>query len=91
MQVESETLGPITVEETFDYDAASQVNRITWLISRGNEPVRHMPLHLRNVFPQELPLLLRESGLRLEERFGDFSHAPFESGSPRQVCICHAA
>ena len=35
-----------------------------------------------------IQFLLRGSGLQMETRFGDFSYAPFESKSPRQVCIC---
>ena len=33
MRVESDSYGEILVEETFDYDRQSQVNRATWFIS----------------------------------------------------------
>jgi hypothetical protein len=43
---------------------------------------------LRVIFPQELLLLLDAAGLRMETRYGEFTREPFQSSSPRQVCIC---
>jgi|SRR3954468_23857790 hypothetical protein len=48
-------------------------------------------LELRSIFPQELPLLVATGGLRLLERYGDFSGSPFTNTSPHQVCVCEAA
>lgn len=84
-------LGTVTLEETFDYDAASQVNRITWYWSAPGRPDFFVhPLHMRNFFPQELPLLLERAGLRLVARYGDIARSPFVGDSPRQVCVCEA-
>lgn len=92
MRVASEPYGELTVEATHDYDAATQVNRATWYVST---PERRdawvMPLHLRSIFPEELPLLLAAGGFRLLSRAGDLSGAAFASSSPRQVCLCEAA
>ena len=46
------------------------------------------PLQMRNIFPQEMPLLIASGGLRLVERFGDFDRSPLVPGSVRQVCVC---
>jgi len=82
-------LGEIHVETTMDYDAATQVNNAAWhLSSPGRPDYRTIPLHLRCIFPQELPMLLAANGLQLESRDGDFGGEPFTSGSPRQVCVC---
>ena len=82
-------LGEIHVETTMDYDAATQVNRAAWHLSaRGRPDFLTVPLHLRCLFPQELPVLLAASGFRLDERWGDFGREPFTSVSQRQVCIC---
>jgi SAM-dependent methyltransferase len=89
MRVPSVEFGELIVESTNDYDAASQVNRATWYISA---PARQQawvaPLHLRSIFPQELPLLLHQNGLKLLRRDGDLMGSPFSSTSGRQVCVC---
>lgn len=89
MRVATEAYGELTVDATSDYDAASQVNRATWYISAPGHPDRWVaPLHLRSIFPQELPLLLVAGGFRLRSRAGGLRGEPFASSSPRQVCVC---
>lgn len=84
--------GEITVEETLDYDSASQINRGTWYYSTATErDFRVRPLHLRNIFPQELPLLLEQGGLRLLKRYGAYDRSPFQSSSAHQICFCEKA
>jgi SAM-dependent methyltransferase len=62
-EVETESFGKLSVEETIDYDAATQVGRGRWYISAaGNPDAWVLPLELRNIFPQELPLLLAAGG-----------------------------
>ena len=92
MRIASEAFGELAVESTFDYDAATQVDRSTWYVSAPGRPdAWTFPIHVRSVFPQELPLLVESGGLRLESRFGDFDGSAFKSASPRQVCICRPA
>ena len=65
---------------------------MTWYFSSADEPdFLVAPLHLRSIFPQELPLLLAAGGLRLESRHGDFAGGPFTGASRHQVCVCRAA
>lgn len=81
--------GDIRVEETTEYDAAAQVVRSTLYVSFcGQLESRMAPVELRQIFPQELPLLLQACGLGLQARYGDFSRRPFTSRSPHQVCVC---
>jgi SAM-dependent methyltransferase len=47
-------------------------------------------LELRCIFPQELPLLLSLGGLRLVERFGDWSGRPFTGNAAIQLCVCES-
>jgi SAM-dependent methyltransferase len=68
-------------ELSADYDAAAQVNRSTIFVGE-----LEIPLHLRCIFPQELPLLVERAGLVLESRHGNFAGAPFEARSHHQVC-----
>lgn len=85
-------LGLVTVEETVAYDPIRQVSRVNWYWSRPGHPdFRHTPLEMRQIYPQELPLLLGQGGFRLVERFGGFDRSPLAPGSMRQVVICALA
>jgi SAM-dependent methyltransferase len=89
MEVNTATFGPLSVEATHDYDSATQVNRGTWYISTPDRrDAWIVPMVLRSIFPQELPLLLSAAGLELISRFGELSRAPFGPGSRVQVCLC---
>ena len=89
MEVNTATFGPLSVETTHDYDAATQVSSGTWYISTPEKrDAWVVPMVLRSIFPQELPLLLSAAGLELISRFGEHSREPFGSGSRVQVCVC---
>ena len=89
MEVTAPPFGSLSVEETCDYDSATQVNHATWYISTPEKrDAWIVPLVLRSIFPQELPLLLSAAGLELISRFGELSRAPFGPGSRVQVCFC---
>lgn len=88
-RIPDDELGEIHVEATMNYDAATQVNRPAFHFSApGRADSLTVPIHLRSLFPLELPLLLSANGFRLSRRDGDFDGAPFASESPRQLCIC---
>ena len=90
-EVETESFAKLSVEETTDYDAATQVGRGRWYISAPGKPDGWvLPLDLRNIFPQELPLLLAAGGFHLKSRADDFIQTPFNSTSRMQVCLCEA-
>lgn len=83
--------GEVSVDVAEVYDAAAQVTRGRWHLSTDSEPdFVSARLDIRSIFPQELPLLLSLGGLRLIERFGDWSCRPFAADSPLQLCICEA-
>jgi SAM-dependent methyltransferase len=91
-RIADDELGEIHVETTMDYDAATQVNRSSLHFSApGRADYMTVPIHLRSLFPVELPLLLSANGFVLETRYGDFGGEPFESASARQVCLCRVA
>lgn len=84
--------GDVTVDVAEIYDAPAQVTRGTWYLSTSSEPDFVVaPLEIRSIFPQELPLLVSLGGLRLVERFGDWSGRPLAPDSPLQLCICESA
>lgn len=84
-------LGLVHVDVAETYDAAAQVTHGRWYFStdlRADFAVA--PLAIRSIFPQELPLLLSLGGLRVVERFGDWSRAPFTAAAPLQLYACEA-
>ena len=84
--------GEVRVDVAETYDAAAQVTRGTWHFSSDADPdFVVVPLELRSIFPQELPLLLSLGGLRLVERFGDWSGRPFTADAAIQLCVCEVA
>lgn len=81
-------LGDVVIEETIAYNPASQLMRTDWYWSAAGRPdFRHTQLELRQIYPQELPLLLRQNGFELLARYGDFGASPFGPDSRRQVCV----
>lgn len=83
--------GVVHVDVAETYDAAAQVTRGTWFFSTEFEPdFLVAPLEIRSIFPQELPLLLSLGGLRLVERFGNWSRGPFAADAAIQVCVCES-
>jgi len=82
-------LGAITVEETARYDPLTQIRHVDWYWSSKTEKdFWQAALPMRNVFPQEMPLLVASGGLRLIERFGDFDRSQLTAESMRQICVC---
>lgn len=82
-------LGKISVEEILRYDALTQISHVDWYWStEAEKDFCKMPLQMRNIFPQEMLLLIALGGLRLVERFGDFDRSPLKAGSARQICLC---
>ena len=77
----------VDVEET--YDAAAQVTYGRWYFSTDSEEDFLVAgLEIRSIFPQELPLLLALGGLRVTERFGDWSRTALTADAPLQLLIC---
>ena len=71
------------------YDAAAQVTRGRWYFSTDSvTDFVVAPLEIRSIFPQELPLLLSLGGLRVIQRFGDWSRAPLTAAAALQLYVC---
>jgi SAM-dependent methyltransferase len=81
--------GVVQVDVAETYDAAAQVTRGRWSFSCDSEAdFLVAPLEIRSIFPQELPLLLSLGGLRVVERFGDWSRGPLTADAPLQLYVC---
>jgi SAM-dependent methyltransferase len=91
-RAERQSGGTVTLEETTRYDPITQVSHIGWYWSTPTEPdFWHATLKMRQIFPEELPVLLASGGLRLVERYGDFERNPLTAERWRQVCVCELA
>lgn len=80
----------LTLEETTDYDRATQINHTVWYYSYypGQPDFRVVDLDLRILFPAELESLLRFNGYEVVERFGSYGGEPFTRGSKLQIVVC---
>jgi SAM-dependent methyltransferase len=86
------SLGQVAIEETISYEPISQVSHVEWYWSTPtSQDFRRTPLKLRQIYPQELPLLLSLGGLNLRDRYGDFAFGPIHASSRHQVCVSVAA
>jgi hypothetical protein len=82
-QVETEAFGKLTVEETTDYGPATQLGHGRWYISAPGTPDAWvLNLDLRNIFPQELPLLVAAGGVHLKSRMGGPIPSAFQFQQP---------
>lgn len=90
---ENETLnlpakGVVRWKEKCCYDAAAQVNRVTWtfIYPDGTEEVQR--LDMRCFYPQELSVLLKANGFIIETCYGGYDYSQFCSQSSKQILIC---
>lgn len=78
----------VAMHEENRYDAARQVNRVTWSYDIGGQATaRTDVIEMRIFFPQELDALFAHHGFAIEAKLGDYGGAPFGSRSPKQLVI----
>jgi SAM-dependent methyltransferase len=80
--------GKMTLTGRVNYDAATQINHITWIYQNaatGNS--KQFSFTMRQFFPQGLDALLHYNGFQIEEKFGERDGSPFKSNSPRQIVV----
>ena len=56
-------------------------------VTLGAQGIRLLPVALRYCWPSELDLMAQVAGLRLRERHGDWSRAPFDAGSRGHISV----
>jgi SAM-dependent methyltransferase len=80
--------GRVKYEETFDYDARSQVLTVHMrFFPTEGEPFEQILTH-RQFFPKEWEALLHYNGLEITEQFGDFENGGFDKHSDVMVVVC---
>ena len=81
--------GKVLVNETYSYDKAAQVSRLTWHYrSEKTGKTLKKSLNLRCFFPQELLALVQYNDFKVLSRYGDFLRKPFNGASRKQIVIC---
>lgn len=84
------TQQPMLYSTNHDYDPISQIALIRLFYDPvdGTGPSRVVQLSQRKFFPAELEALVSQGGMRVVERFGDFSFGPLGAGAESQVLVC---
>ena len=77
----------LRLREIAHYDPKARVRDARWRVHDRDGSVREVAFRLRQFFPDELPPLLEEAGLRLTARYGDFDRNRFGARSRLQVCL----
>lgn len=80
---------PIVVHERCNYDSASQVNRVKWTFTIGEEEFVEQ-LDMRCFFPLEMDALLRYNNWDILEKFGSFDEERFHSKSSKMIYVCRS-
>lgn len=79
----------ILVTEDNHYDAATQINHVTYYYSKKDRVDFHShPLNMRCYFPQEMDALLEYNGFKIVNKYGDFKRANFTGQSMKQIFDC---
>lgn len=82
--------GRVVITETNRYDAATQINHVTWYFRIGDQAEETAkPLNMRMFYPQELEALLRYNGFVIDAKMGEYDGSPFTSESRLQLVVCH--
>jgi SAM-dependent methyltransferase len=81
--------GTIIVTEESEFDWAKQVWTVNFFFKlAGQEEEIIEQVTLRSYFPQELKALLKFSGFKVEDHFGDYNRASFTAQSPLNLLVC---
>ncbi len=79
------------IMEKNQYDPDSQINNLIWFIERDGElELEEYNYSMRMFYPQEMDILLFESGFFIEEKFGDYDQSPLDPDSGLQIYVCDA-
>jgi SAM-dependent methyltransferase len=77
----------ISLEESSNYDKASQINRNLWHFTDEDGQYHIRELNMRIFYPQEIDAHLHYNGFEIIEKYGYFDESPFTSDSPKQIIV----
>ena len=75
--------------ERNSFDDETQINSLTWQLEiDGNLSEDTYSFKQRMYYPHKMDLLFQETGLSIQEKFGDWEMNPLDEESPLQIYIC---
>ena len=75
--------------EKNSFDDETQINSLTWQLEiDGNLSEETYSFKQRMYYPHKMDLLFQETGLSIQEKFGDWEMNPLDEESPLQIYIC---
>ena len=80
----------IEVWEHPSYDSAKQLSSFVFHYVKNGDVLFKENFSLRNYFPLEMDLILRNSKFNVVKKFGGYKGEPFAESSMKQVFICKA-
>lgn len=78
----------VEIDEVARYDAARQVNRVTWTHHVGAARPVARKLDMRCFYPLEMEALLKYNGFKVLGKYGWYDKSPFASESRKQIYVC---
>ena len=81
----------LEVRENFVYDAASRILTVDRRLREAGEAgvvLATINYRLRQYFAGDIERLLKDAGLAIAERYGDFDRSPFTARSKKQILVC---
>ena len=71
------------------FNEETQINRLTWYLEiDGILQKKKYSFSQRMYYPHMMDILLNDSGLRVNEKWGDYDGSPMDSNSEMQIYIC---
>lgn len=80
--------GQVKVWENPSYEAATQMSHFKFSYEIDENPIIKEEFSLRNYFPLEMDVMLRNSGFNILNKFGNYKKDPFTSNSMKQLYVC---
>ena len=80
----------IEVWEYPSYDSAKQLSSFIFHYIKSGQILFEEKFSLRNYFPLEMDLILRNAGFDVVKKFGGYKGQPFSSDGMKQIFICKA-
>jgi hypothetical protein len=82
--------GRIVVTESYVYEPHTQIKRVTTYHRIPGKEETEGEINMRMYFPQELDALIKYNGFVIDNKYGDYDQATFDTQSEKQLVVCAA-
>lgn len=80
----------VSVWEYPSYDSAKQLSSFRFIYEKNGSTLFEENFSLRNYFPMEIDIILRNANFDVISKFGGYKKQPFSNDSMKQVFVCRA-